>query len=104
MILLYLALLLGGVTAFVLSYAAQFRLASLMRQRYPQHWKIIAEPESGKPSGFRTWARMQHAMRSPAMAALEDADINLWLRVWRFSPWFGWVCWLAALAMRLLLH
>jgi len=44
MITLYLALLLVGVIAFVLSYVAQFRLASLMRQRHPQQWKIIAEP------------------------------------------------------------
>jgi len=104
MIILYLALLLAGVVLFVLSYAAQFRLASLLRHRYPQQWKIIAEPESGKPSGFRTWVRLQHALRSPAMPLLDDANINRWLRVWRYTPWMGWVCWLAALAMRLLLH
>lgn len=104
MIILYLALLVAGVIAFILSYVAQFRLASLMRQRYPQHWKIIAEPETGKASGLRTWARMQHALRSPAMAVLDDSAINRWLRVWRYSPWFGWVGWLAALGMRLLLH
>jgi len=102
MITLYLALLLVGVIAFVLSYVAQFRLASLMRQRHPQQWKIIAEPESGQSSGIRTWVRMQHAMRSPAIAVLEDAAINRWLRVWRISPLLGWACWLAALAMRLL--
>jgi len=51
---------------------------------------------------MRTWVRMQHAMRSPAIAVLEDAAINRWLRVWRISPWLGWACWLAALAMRLL--
>jgi hypothetical protein len=104
MILLYLALLVAGVVLFVLSYVAQFRLATLMRQRYPQHWKIIAEPESGKPSRFRTWVRMQHAMRSPAMAVLDDSTINNWLRTWRYSPWIGWLCWLAALAMRFLLR
>jgi hypothetical protein len=104
MIILYLLLLVGGVIAFALSYVAQFRLANLMRQRYPQHWKIIAEPESGKVSGFRTWARMQHALRSPAMAALDDSSIDNWLRLWRYSPWIGWLCWLAALAMRLLLR
>jgi hypothetical protein len=104
MILLYLALLVAGVVLFVLSYVAQFRLATLLRQRYPQHWKIIAEPESGKPSRFRTWVRMQHAMRSPAMAVLDDSTINNWLRTWRYSPWIGWLCWLAALAMRFLLR
>jgi len=45
MIILYLTLLVAGVIAFALSYVAQFRLARLMRERYPQHWKIIAEPE-----------------------------------------------------------
>ena len=104
MIILYLTLLVAGVIAFALSYVAQFRLARLMRERYPQHRKIIAEPESGKASGFRTWVRMQHAMRSPAMPALDDSTISQWLRLWRYSPWFGWLCWLAALAMRLLLR
>ena len=67
MIILYLGLLLGGVGLFVLSYAAQFRLAALLRQRHPQQWRIIAEPEHGKASAWRTWIRLQHALRSPAM-------------------------------------
>jgi hypothetical protein len=102
MIILYLALLGSGVALFLLSYAAQFRLAALLRTRYPQQWKIIAEPEHGKASGFRTWVRMQHALRSPALPALGDANIGRWQRVWRYSPWLGWLCWLAALSMRLL--
>jgi hypothetical protein len=104
MIILYLALLVAGGSLFVLSYVAQFRIAGLMRRRYPQHWKVVAEPEHGKASAFRTWVRMQHVLRSPALPALEDATIDGWQRVWRYSPWFGWACWLAALAMRLLLH
>ena len=104
MIILYLALLLAGIGLFALSYLAQFRIAALMRSRYPQHWKVVAEPEHGKASAFRTWVRMQHVLRSPALPALEDATIDGWQRVWRYSPWGGWVCWLAALAMRLLLH
>jgi hypothetical protein len=104
MIILYLALLVAGGSLFVLSYVAQFRIARLMRRRYPQHWKVVAEPEHGKASAFRTWVRMQHVLRSPALPALEDATIDGWQRVWRFSPWLGWACWLAALAMRLLLH
>ena len=104
MITLYLALLTAGIGLFVLSYVAQFRLATLLRQRYPQQWKIIAEPEQGKATAFRIWIRMQHALRSPALPALGDAAINRWQRVWRYSPWLGWACWLAALAMRLLLR
>ena len=102
MIILYLALLVAGIGLFLLSYVAQFRLATLMRTRYPQHWKIVAEPEHGKASALRTWVRMQHVLRSPALPALGDATIDSGQRVWRYSPWLGWVCWLAALAMRLL--
>jgi hypothetical protein len=104
MIILYLSLLVGGVGLFVLSYIAQFRLAAVLRKRYPQHWQIIAEPEHGKTSTFRTWVRMQHVLRSPALPALGDAAINRWRQIWRYSPWLGWLCWLAALTMRLLLH
>jgi hypothetical protein len=103
-IILYLALLAGGIGSFLMSYLAQFRLATLMRKRYPEHWQVIAEPEHGKASAFRTWIRMQHVLRSPALPALGDATINGWRRVWRYGPWLGWLCWLAALAMRLLLH
>ena len=61
-------------------------------------------PERGKPSGWRTWIRLQHVLRSPALPALDDAAINRWLRVWRYSPWLGWLGWLGALGMRLRLH
>jgi len=91
MIILYLALLVAGIGLFLLSYVAQFRLATLMRTRYPQHWKIVAEPEHGKASALRTWVRMQHVLRSPALPALGDATIDSWQRVWRYSPWLGWV-------------
>jgi hypothetical protein len=104
MITLYLALLAGGIAMFLLSYFAQFKLARLMRTRYPQQWKIIAEPEHGKAGGFRTWVRMQNALRSPALPLLEDRTIDAWQRVWRYSPWAGWLCWLGALAMRFGLH
>jgi hypothetical protein len=104
MIILYLTLLIGGVGLLLLSYLAQFRLAALLRKRYPQHWQIITEPEHGKTSAFRTWIRMQHVLRSPALPALDDAAINRWRQIWRFSPWLGWLCWFAAIAMRLLLH
>ena len=47
---------------------------------------------------------MQHVLRSPVMPALGDATINGWRTVWRYGPWLGWLCWLAALGMRLMLH
>lgn len=104
MILLYLGLLVVGVGLFTLSYFAQYRVAAVLRQRYPQQWRIIAEPEVGRPSAIRTWIRLQHALRSPALPAMGDATIDRWQRIWRYSPWLGWLCWIAALAMRLLLH
>lgn len=104
MIALYLALLFVGVGVFALSFVAQFRIASLMRQRYPQYWTIIAEPEHGKAGAFRTWVRLQHALRSPALPALNDSTINRWQRIWRYSPWIGWICWFAALGVRLMVR
>ncbi|HWU78077.1 MAG TPA: hypothetical protein VN043_16380 [Rhodanobacter sp.] len=103
MIFLYLGLLGAGVGLFVLSYVAQFRLAALLRKRYPQHWQIIAEAEQGRPSVVRSFMRMQHVLRSPALPALGDETIDRWRNVWRYSPWLGWLSWLAALGMRLLL-
>lgn len=104
MIILYLALLASGIGLFVLSYVAPFRLAARLRQGYPQHWQAITESAHGKVSGFRTWILMQQVMRSPALSALGDKVIDRWRHVWRYSQWLGWLCWLAALAMRLLLH
>ncbi len=104
MIALYLALLASGVGLFVLSYVAPFRVAALLRRRYPEHWQIIAPPEHGGLSGFRIWARMQQVLRSPALPALDDAAIDRWRGVWRYSQWLGWLCWLGALAMRLWLR
>jgi hypothetical protein len=104
MIVLYLALLAAGVALFALSYVAQFRLAALLRRRYPQHWQIIVEPTPGavsRPSAWRRWIRMQGVLRSPALPALGDASINRWRNLWRSAPWLGWLCWLGALALRL---
>jgi hypothetical protein len=104
MIVLYLALLASGVGLFVLSYVAPFRVAALLRGRYPQHWQVIAAATQGRLSGFRIWASMQQVLRSPALPALDDAAIDRWRLVWRYSQWLGWLCWLAALAMQLWLH
>ncbi|KZC35628.1 MULTISPECIES: hypothetical protein [Rhodanobacter] len=104
MIALYLALLASGVGLFVLSYVAPFRAAALLRTRYPQHWQVIATAAQGRFSGFRVWANMQQVLRSPALPALGDATINRWRLVWRYSQWLGWLCWLAALTMRLWVH
>lgn len=104
MIILYLLLLAAGVTLFALSYAALFKLAAILRQRYPQHWQVIVEADHGKASAWRTWVRMQQVVRSPALTVLGYVSINRWISIWRYSPWLGWLCWLAALSMRLMLH
>lgn len=101
MLAIYLGLLAAGVALFVLSYVAPFRVAALMRERYPQHWQVVIEAAGGKLGMLRTWMRMQYVLRSPALPALADRDINRWRGAWRYSQWLGWLCWLSALAMRL---
>ena len=100
MIALYLTLLTAGIGLFVLSYVAQFRLATMLRQRHPQQWKIIAQPDEGRPSAFRTWTRLQHVLRSGAPALFQDRTLSAWHRCWRITPWIAWPCWFAALAVQ----
>ena len=101
MLAIYLGLLFAGVALFVLSYVAPFRVAALMRQRYPQHWQVVTESAKGRTGLWHVWMRMQYVLRSPALPALQDRDIDRWRGAWRYSQWLGWLCWLAALAIRL---
>jgi hypothetical protein len=98
---LYLGLLFAGLALFVLSYVAPLRAAKLLRLRYPQHWQVVIESARGKVGVLQVWMRMQYVLRSPALAALDDRDILRWRAVWRYSQWIGWLCWLAALGLRL---
>ncbi|WP_049622460.1 hypothetical protein [Frateuria defendens] len=103
MVVLYLALLFGGVVCFVLYYVAQYRVATLLRQRHPQQWKIIAEPEEGSRSAVRIWMRLQLVLRTarPRLPELlQDAAITRWYRVWRWALWLAWACWFAALYLQ----
>ncbi len=104
MIVLYLGLLLAGVALFASSFVAQWRIARRLRQSHPRQWQIIAEPEGGKATRLQVWTRLQRALRSPILPALNDPGITAWRQVWRFGPWLGWLCWAAAVSMRLLLH
>lgn len=101
MLTLYLGLLAAGVVLFVLSYVAPFRVAALMRRRHPRRWQVVSESDQGKVGPLRTWMRMQYVLGSPALALLDDHGINRWRTVWRYSQWLGWLCWLAALGIRL---
>lgn len=97
---LYLGLLLAGIGCFVLHYLAYFRVARLLRRRYPQQWAIIAEPDQGRPSAFGTWIRLQRVLRSQAPHLFDDASLTRWHRTWRFSQWAAWSFWLAALLLQ----
>lgn len=101
MITLYLSLLFAGVVFFLLHFLAQYRIAVLMRTRHAAQWQIIAEPEGHqKPGLLRIWIRLQLALRSPILPALEDTAITRWRRVWRYCPWAAWLCWFAALSLQ----
>jgi hypothetical protein len=98
---LYVGLLLFGLACFVAHWLAPFRIARRLRQDHPQHWKVIDQTRSGQTiRGPQLWLRMQHVLRSPALAVIGDARISRWWRVWRYSQWLAWACWIAALALQ----
>ncbi|HEX7814345.1 hypothetical protein [Dyella sp.] len=101
MIQLYFLLLLTGVTCFLLHFLAQARIVSRLRNHHAHEWEIISVPEGGgKASPLRIWMRLQLALRSPILPALEDSSITHWRRVWRYAPWLAWVCWCGAIALQ----
>lgn len=101
--LLYLGLLLAGVAAFLLHYVALGRLASRLRRQHPDKWKIIAQDERGiAVSTPMRWMRLQNALRSPVIPALEDPVLNRWRRAWRIFPLLAWTFLIAAFALRLM--
>ena len=104
MIVLYLGLLIAGLVLFAASFVAQWCVAQRMRRAHPRQWQIIASTEHGPATAFQTWIQLQRALQSPVLPALDDARITNWRRVWRFAPGLGWLCWLAAVGLRLLLH
>ncbi|WP_243041563.1 hypothetical protein [Dyella sedimenti] len=100
MIELYLTLLLAGVACFLLHFASQYRVAALLRRRHPHEWQIIAESDGRPTNLLRTWMRLQLALRSPVLPALEDGAITRWRQAWRYSLWTAWLCWFAALGLQ----
>jgi len=99
----YLGLLLAGLVCFALYYLAQMRIARRLRDHHPQQWKIIAEPDQGRPGFLRSWMRLQQVLRGsrPRLPELlQDAAITRWFRIWRATPWLAWLCWFAALALQ----
>ncbi|WP_267223012.1 hypothetical protein [Dyella silvae] len=101
MIELYLSLLMTGVACFLLHFGAQYRVASLLQRNHPREWQIIAEAEGRPTNLMRTWMRLQLALRSPVLPALEDSAITRWRLAWRYSLWAAWLCWFGALGIQL---
>lgn len=101
---LYAGLLLAGVICFLLHFIAQYRIAGILRTHYPDQWRIIAVPEEGRGNPLRTWARLQHVLRSAAPALFENRQLNRWHGIWKLTPWLAWPCWLAALALQYTAH
>ncbi len=62
---------------------------------------MVLDAAHGKAGPLRLWMRMQYVLRSPALALLDDRAIDRWRAAWRYSQWLGWLCWLAALGIRL---
>ncbi|HET7358751.1 MAG TPA: hypothetical protein VFJ04_01265 [Rhodanobacteraceae bacterium] len=101
---LYVALLLAGLIGFVLHLFAQYRIATIMRRRYPRQWDIVARPEHGRRGGIRTYARLQQVLRADVPTLFDDARLHAWHRCWRYAPWVAWPCWIGALALQVAGH
>lgn len=101
---LYLLLLLAGAVGFGLHLYAQWRFVRVLRTRYPDKWDIIATPDRGRASRMRTYARLQHVLRSGVPDLFEDAELTRWHRIWRIAPWVAWPCWIGVLALQAFAH
>jgi len=97
---LYLVLLVAGAAGFAAHLYAQWRFAAILRTRYPDKWRIIAQSEQGPVSRMRVWARLQRVLRTNVTELFEDAELLRWHRTWRFAPWVAWVCWIGALLFK----
>lgn len=99
-VLPYLLLLLAAVCFFVLHLVAQWRFTSILRKRYPEHWKTITEADTGRTAGLANWLRVRRVLRSAAPALFNDDALTRWQGWWRRAPWLAWPCWLAAMALQ----
>lgn len=101
-LLIYLALLLLGVSCFLLHYLAHWRITLRLRQQHPARWAIIQPP--GQRLRWATrWMRMTMVLKTavpPLHQLLNDPVIRRWQRIWIWTPRLAWIFWLAALAIR----
>lgn len=98
---IYLALLGAGVVCFVLHYLALGQVARRLRQHHAAQWKIIAQDERGLAvNAALRWMRLQNALRSPVLPALQDSVLTRWRTAWRVLPLLAWAFLIAALVLR----
>ncbi len=100
--LIYLALLLLGVTSFFLHYLAQWQITRRLRRQYPEQWNII-EPAGQRIRWPVRWLRVTMVLKTtvpPLHMLLKDAVIARWQHCWTWTPRIAWTAWLAALALR----
>ncbi len=102
--ILYILLLLAGLAGFLAHLVAQFRMAHILRTRYPEQWDIVSAADRRDRHRLRTWARLQRVLRSGIPEMFDDARLTRWHRCWRYAPWVAWPCWIGALALRALVH
>ncbi|HET7300342.1 MAG TPA: hypothetical protein VFJ01_06765 [Oleiagrimonas sp.] len=100
----YVVLLLLGLIGFTAHLVAQFRVARILRQRYPHQWDIVSATERTSHRRLHTWARLQRVLRTDIPEMFADRQLTLWHRCWRYAPWVAWSCWLGALALRAATH
>lgn len=96
----YIVLLVAGLIGFAGHLVAQFRMARILRRRYPDQWDIVCAPKAEGRRKLKTYARMQRVLRSNVPELFNDTQLTQWHRWWRYGPWVAWPCWIGALAMR----
>ena len=101
---LYVALLFVGMIAFVTHLVAQFRVAHILRKRYPQQWDIVSADDDQSHRRLHTWARLQRVLRTGIPEMFDDRQLTFWHQCWRYAPWVAWPCWIGALALRVVAH
>lgn len=96
----YILLLVAGLIGFVLHLVAQYRVARILHQRYPEQWDIVSAVEDDGRHRLKTYARLQRVLRADIPKMFDDPQLTFWHRCWRYGPWLAWPCWIGALALR----
>jgi hypothetical protein len=98
---IYVGLLLVGLIGFLAHLVAQFRVARILRRRYPKQWQIVSAADGKGRHRWHTWSRLQRVLRSGIPEMFDDRQLTRWHHCWRYAPWVAWPCWIGALALRM---